>query len=183
MLGHCGKPEHAALLRGMLDDEQHRVSSGVDGILAGYLLLAPKEAWPYLKAILADPAKEFLFRYAALRTARFFWDYRPDVIAKKDLSAAIAQLLDQKDVADLAIEDFRKWQCWDMTERILGLQDKPVYTVGVVRRAVLRYALAAAPHNEAAKKFVDEQRKKDPEGVHNAEELLKLDQSINGPMK
>ena len=45
MLGHCGTDKHAEVLRKMLDDKDKRLSTGVDGILAGYILLKPKEGW------------------------------------------------------------------------------------------------------------------------------------------
>ncbi len=179
MLGHCGKPEHAALLRSMLDDSDKRVNSGVDGILAGYILLRPKEGYQYLAGILKDPNKDFNFRYAALRAARFFWDSRPDVVDHKELLAAVTALLDQGDIADLAIEDLRKWQQWDVADRILALQNRSSHNVPIVKRAILRYALSS-PSKEAAA-YVEEQRKKDPRMVQDAEELLKLESTAPTP--
>ncbi len=175
MLGHCGKPDDAKILRRLLDDPEQRVTSGVDGILAGYVMLQPKEGWQYIRGVLADPKKEFALRYASLRSMRFFWEYRPDVVAKKDLAEGAAILLDQSDIADLAVEDLRKWSCWDMADRVLALRDKKeVYSIPIVKRSVLRFALSAKD-NAAAKKYVEEQRSKDAEAVSSAEELLKLE--------
>src|SRR5438132_3034056 len=129
MLGHCGTEKHAALLRAMLDDQQKRLNTGVDGVLAGYTMLKPKEGWAYLCDILKDPAKEFMLRYAALRAARFFWESRPDVIDKKALVEGISPLLDQSDITDLAIEDLRKWACWDMTDRVLELYGRKSHDI------------------------------------------------------
>ena len=61
MLGHCGTGAHAKLLRDSLDDSQNRNSSGVDGMLAGYIMLQPKQGWDYLKSILSNPKRDFLF--------------------------------------------------------------------------------------------------------------------------
>jgi hypothetical protein len=176
MLGHCGKPEDAKVLRKMLEDPEKKATSGVDGLLAGYVMLQPKEGWDYVRGILKDPKKEFLMRYAALRTVRFLWEYRPDLVDKKQLAAGVAQLLDQSDIADLAVEDLRKWGVWDMTDKVLGLQKSEAYKTPIVRRAVLRFALSC-PANKAAAAYVAEQRKKDPTSVRDAEELLKLEQS------
>jgi hypothetical protein len=186
MLGHCGKEEHAKLLRGMLDDPQKKLATGTDGILAGYVMLQPKEGWEYVRGVLKDDGKEFTQRYAALRAARFFWEYRDDVIARKDAVSAVALLLDQGDIADLAIEDLRKWGSWDMTDKILELYDKKSHDVPIIRRSILRFALCARavkadgtvdkakPHPKAAA-FVEALRKKDREMVESAEELLRLD--------
>lgn len=176
LLGHCGKAEHAALLRSMLEDPEKRVASGVDGILAAYTMLKPAEGFDYIKSTLKDGKKEFLVRYAALRAIRFFWDYRPDLVSKADSAAAAAILLDQNDISDLAIEDLRKWERWELADRILGLQKTAAFEVPIVRRAILRYALAAAKASPAAAAYVAEQRKKDAQAVADAEELLKLEQ-------
>jgi hypothetical protein len=189
MLGHCGTEEHAKLLRSMLDDPEKRVTTGMDGILAGYVMLKPKEGWEYVRGILKDDKKEFTQRYAGLRTARFFHDYRQDVVSREEVVRAVALLLDQSDIADLAIEDLRKWACWSMTEQILGLYEKKSHDVPIIRRSILRFALCAKdvnssgdstsvnqskPHPKAAA-FVAQMRKKDREMVESAEELLRLE--------
>jgi hypothetical protein len=186
MLGHCGKAEHAKLLREMLDDPEKKLVTGADGILAGYILLQPKEGWDYLCGTLKDDKKEFTQRYAALRAARFFHDSRPDVIDKNKVVASVALLLDQGDIADLAIEDLRKWACWECTEQVLGLYGKKSHDVPIIRRSILRFALSASrahadrtdsnenPQAKAAA-FVAELRKKDKEMVESAEELLRLE--------
>jgi hypothetical protein len=174
MLGHCGTEKDAELLRKMLDDSQKRLTSGIDGIMAGYTLLKPKEGWAYIRAILKDPSKEITLRYAALRAARFFWNSRPDVVDKKELIAGVCLMLDDGNTADLAIEDLRKWGCWDVADRVLALYDKPSHDVPIVRRAILRYALSC-PDKDKTGQFVDSLRKKDAEMVKDAEELLKFD--------
>src|SRR5262249_43036872 len=160
-----------ALLRKLLDDPEKRMNSGVDGMLAGYTLLKPKEGLEYIKGILKDPKKEFMLRYAALRAVRFFHDSRPDVIDKKELVEGVCLLLDQSDVADLAIEDLRKWGYWAAASRILGLGEKKSHDVPIVRRAILRYALSCPDTKAAA--YVAAARQKDAEMVKDVEELLK----------
>jgi hypothetical protein len=180
MLGHCGKPKHAAVLREMLDDPAKRLGSGVDGMLAGYIMLKPKEGWSYTRDILKDGKKEFMTRYAALRAVWFLWDSRPDLVCQKDLKEGMNYLLDQDDIADLAIDSLRKRHCWDMSERILGLRKSKTYEIPIVRRALLRFALncqdSKAKGSVAARAYVDEIRKKDAQTVADAEELLKLEQ-------
>jgi hypothetical protein len=174
MLGHCGKEDHAKLLRGMLDDPRKRLTSGIDGVLAGYVMLKPAEGWAFVHGILKDPAKEFTLRYAALRAVRFLWDSRPDLVKKKDMVAGLCDLIQQSDIADLAIEDLRKWAVWDVSGQVLELKNKPSHDIPIVRRAILRYALSC-PNMPEALAFVSDLRKKNPEMVKDAEELLKLE--------
>jgi hypothetical protein len=179
MLGHCGKDDHAKLLRQMLDDPQKRLTSGVDGILAGYTMLKPKEGWEYSRDVLKDPSKDFMFRYAALRAARFFWEFRPDIVDKNAVVDATALLLDQNDIADLAIEDLRKWKSWELLDRILPFYTAKTHDLPIMRRAILRYALQCPGPKAAA--FVDGIRAKDPELVKDVEELLKLESTVAKP--
>jgi hypothetical protein len=173
MLGHCGSDRHSEFLRKLLDDPQKRLTSGVDGILAGYIMLKPREGWAYLRGTLADPAKEFMQRYAALRTVRFLWDSRPDLVDQRELVEGTCLLLDQSDVADLAIEDLRKWKRWEVVDRVLALYERKSHDIPIVHRAILRYGLSCPSPKAAA--LVDALRKKDPEMVKDVEELLKLE--------
>jgi hypothetical protein len=177
MLGHCGKPEHSKVLLDLLQDAEKPASSGVDGMLAGYVMLKPKEGWRYVRAIFADGKKDFMFRYAALQAVTFLHDSRPDLVENKEIVAAIAMLLNQSDIADLAVEKLRKWNEFDFTDKILALQDTPAFGIPIIRRSVLRYALSCKDRIAAANTYVEQQRKKDAAGVSDAEELLKLEQT------
>jgi hypothetical protein len=176
LLGHCGKAKHAALLRRLLEDKDRPVGGGVDGLLAGYIMLEPKEGWKYLQNILHDTKREFLFRYAALKTARFLWQYRSDLVSHKELVKGLVPLLEQADAADLVIEDLRRWEQWDQADRVLSVRGTKAYETPVVRRAVLRFALSCKGSKEA-EAHVAAERRKDPMNVADVEELLKLDQT------
>jgi hypothetical protein len=173
LLGHCGTVKHAAILRSMIDDPEKRKGSGIDGLIAGYVMLEPDKGWQYLHSFLEDTQKPFLMRYAALRTVRFLWDQRPDLIGKTTLVKGVVSLLNHPDMADFAIEDLRKWQRWELTGQVLGLFNQKSHSTPIVQKAILRFALQA-PGPEAAQ-FVRAQKQRDAEWVNDTEELLKLE--------
>ncbi|HEY1378876.1 MAG TPA: hypothetical protein VGF55_18895 [Gemmataceae bacterium] len=176
MLGHCGKTEHAKLLRTLLDDPQRRFTSGMDGMMAGYVLLQPKDGWAFLAGLMRDAKLDFGVRYAALRAARFFHEFRPDLVPPADLTGAVVALLDQKDIADLAIEDLRKWGCWEVADKVLGLYGKESHNVPIIRRAILRYALTCpASASPKAAAFVAERRKDSAKLLDEVQEILNLE--------
>lgn len=181
LLGHCGKPEHAKAIRALLDDPNHSFTSGLDGVLAGYILLDPKAGWDYAMALVADQSKEFQVRYAALKTVRFFWEYRPDVIPNKQVLEAMTKLMAHSDLADLPIEDLRKWQCWELTPAVLAYADKESHNIPIVKRSILKFAVSAAAHKPAAAEFVKAAREKDPKKVQLVEDLLKDEQKPATP--
>jgi hypothetical protein len=175
LLGNCGNKKDAGLIRNLLDKLVKKSSSPlIDGILSGYTLLNPKEGWAYVRKLMNDPSNHFQVRYAALRTARFFRNTRPDVIAKKKILDVASICLGQEDIADYAIQYLGEWRWWDRTERILALYNKPSYDKRYLRRAILRYALQCPLPKAAA--FVADQRKKDAEEVTEVAESLKLEE-------
>ncbi len=179
LLGDCGGDKHAEVLLKLLDDCQKQAAAGVDGMLAGYTMIKPKEGWTYIENILKDPKKEFMLRYAALRTIRFFWKYRPDLVPDKDLVEGVKILLEQGDIADMAIEDLRLHRCWEAAAQILKLYGRKSHDVPIIRRYIVRYALSC-PKKEA-KEFVTMMRQKDPEMVKDIEEFLKLETPAPNP--
>lgn len=182
ILGHCGNAkDHAELLRSLLDDPKKRFSSGIDGMLAGYVLLDPKAGWKYVRGLLSDSAQEFLVRYAALRTARFFWDYRWDVISADEVVSAMQLLLDQGDIADLPIDDLRRWGRWELTEKVISYYGTKSHNIPIVKRAVIRFALCAPADNAAAAAFLKLRRAEEPERVRDIEQLLELEKTPPKP--
>jgi hypothetical protein len=173
MLGHCGTAKDALVLRKMLDDPTKRTGSGVDGVMAGYIMLTPKPGLQLMDGIMKDAQADFMYRYAALRAARFIWDARPDLAGKGVLSTSVEQLLPQADIADLAIEDLRKWSQWDAADKVFALRGQKSHDVPIIKRSILRYALSCP--NPKATAIVAEWRKTDPETVKDMEELLKLE--------
>src|SRR5581483_11313974 len=75
-------------------------------------------------------------------------------VPHKQVLEGVRLLVAQSDLADLPIEDLRKWGCWDQTEYVLSFADKPSHAnVPIVKRAILRFALAAPPEKA---KFVEQ---------------------------
>lgn len=182
MLGHCGNKEHAKKVREILDRPERR-STGADGLLAAYVMLDPKEGFAYVRGILGRPKEDFTYRYAALRAVRFLHDYQQKRVKdeKLDVVGAVCQLLTHDDISDMAIEDLRKWKCWDMADKVLAVTKRDGFDDStVIKRAVLRYCLQAEGV-EKAKQYVKACRKDDEEGVKDAEELLELEKPTETP--
>jgi hypothetical protein len=178
LLGHCGKAEHVPLLRCLLDlTHGQEAATHREGLLVGFTLLQPREGWAYIDALLGDSSRTFTERYLALRVIRFFWEKRPDVVNWKALLKGVSKLLGQSDIADLAIEDLRKWGQWQMVDQVMALKDRPSHnTIPIMRRALLRFALRC-PKNAAAAEYVEQMLRENPTMVEEAEELLQLEKT------
>jgi hypothetical protein len=174
LLGHCGKAEHAPAIRKLIEDPDNAFSVGLDGMLAGYAMLDPKQGEEVIRGIIINTKKDFTTRYAALRTIRFFQEYRPDLMKAETRVSLMKKLAEQADIADIAIDDLRKWKAWDETGFVLGFAGQESHNSLINKRAMLRFAIQAAEAGkEEAKAFVAKARTDNPDRVRETEDLLR----------
>jgi hypothetical protein len=170
LLGICGKEQDALLLRSMIDRPTERTTTALDGILGGYINLKPREGWELARKILADKKLPFPPRYAAVRTLRFYHGWKP-AESKTEILRGFDSLIEDGEMADLAVEDLRQWQTWDLTGKVLAQYGKPSHNAPIIRRTIIRYALCCPL--PAARQFVETVRRQDPNTVRDLEEGLK----------
>ena len=184
MLGHCGKPENAKRSASCSTTRTAAFSSGARRHARRLRPARPQGRLGVPGLVLKDPKKDFSARYAAParrcassgRTGRT-WSRRPQWCSKPS-----RLLLAQADIADLPIEDLRKWGVWELTDDVLALADKESHNViPIVNRAILKFALTAAPKNKAAAAFVEKARQKDAKKVQFLEELIHDEQKPAPP--
>src|SRR5207253_2361442 len=83
----------------------------------------------------------------------------------------VTLLFNHTDIADIAIDNLRRWQRWELTDQVIDLFDKlPADSSSVIQRSIVKFALRSP--EPRAKAFVEDQRKKDKEWVQDIEELL-----------
>ncbi len=172
LLGACGGDREADLLRSMIEKPNERTKEGLSGLLAGYIELKPRAGWELAQTILRDGQRPFLERNAALGTLRFYHGWKPDE-SRRDVIRSISEVLGQGDIADIAVEDLRRWKMWDLTSDVLAQYGKKSHDAPLVRRTLIRYAVSC-PKPEAAR-FVDERRKEDADLVKEIEESLEFE--------
>lgn len=178
MLGLSGKKEDGEVFLSLLNDPDKSLMSGIDGILAGYILVDQTNGWKYTKSLISNPSNDFAKRHAGLRTIRFLWETHIGHVPKEDLIGTMEQFIAQGDIADLAIDDLRKWKEWQFTDKILEQSKKETHIGAIVQRAVLRYMLSC-PQKDFPKAvaYVEAIRKDNPEKIKDAQEILDLEKS------
>jgi hypothetical protein len=172
LLGGCGGDADAKLLRGMVQEPTERTLAAFDGLLGGYVQLRPKEGWELALSVLKDEKRPFTARFAVVRMLRFYHAWKPDDTRERVMQG-MAAVLRQSDIADLAVEDLRRWKAWDLTGDVLALYGKKGYDAPLMQRALVRYALTC-PGPEAAK-FAADLRRKDPELYRDVAEALEFE--------
>ena len=179
MLGLCGTADDEAFFEKALTAPlSERVQGNLGGMLAGLSLLNPNAGWAKIEAWAADAKRPYAERLSAVGTMHYFQTVMP-VESKSPALKVLRKLLAAPELADIAVEDLRRWGWWDETKMVLDLWTKPTHGSRLIRRAVVQYALACpAPECKA---FVDGVRKTDAKLVATVEELLQIEAENKKP--
>jgi hypothetical protein len=172
LLGACGTKSDANALAAMLEKTDERTSSALSGILGGLIEIHPEMGWKLAIEILENPKRAYQDKLAVLGTIRFFQAYRPKDY-RKPVLAGMAIVVACGDMADMAIEDLRRWKWWALTNDVLAQYGKPTHSAPLVQNAILRYALSCPEPSAAA--FVQSVRKANPAWVREIEESLSFE--------
>jgi hypothetical protein len=175
LLGDCGNDKHAAMLRKRISAG---TDEGLDGLLVGYFLLQPGEGFDLIHRIMQDNKESFARKYAALLAVRFLGSFRQDVLARKQWLELTATLLNDPEMADFPISDFRQGKCWEMTDAIIDLYGKKGYGHPIIKREIVRFALVSPLPR--ARALVDQVRQSDPDWLRETEETLRTCDPADG---
>lgn len=172
MLGLCGGEAHDGTFAKLLTQPlSEAVAGNLGGVLAGYAVCSPKAGWTTIRTTLTDAKQPFAQRLSALQAVQFFQATRP-----KDARAIVLDtyklILPDADLADIAIDDLRRWGWWDLSADVLAQYGKPTHAAPVFKKGIVRYALSCP--DPIAKRFVEAVRKTEPKLVADVEEGLKL---------
>lgn len=186
MLGLCGTEDDAKLMKDRITESTEDFRLGIDGIMAGYLLLKGEEALKVLEdtKLKAGVKVPFSETYAAMQAVRFAWNYS-ETIEKDRLKQSMRLLLDRPEVADLVIADLARWKDWSVQDRLMKLYEEKDYDIPSIKRAIVRYMLVCSKdtandkeenpkeeHARLAKKHLGTLREKDPETVKQTERFF-----------
>jgi hypothetical protein len=175
LLGACGGDDDARFLKAMLDEASERTVNAYDGFLAGYIHLRPREGWDLAYSLLRDGRKPMLIRLSVARTLSYFHGAQPKESADHVLKCLDAMIL-EGELADIAIEDMRRWGIFDRTRvrDILGLYGKKGFDAPLMKRTIVRYALCCKD-GPVARAFIEDRRREDADLVKGVEEELQFE--------
>jgi hypothetical protein len=181
MLGLCGTDEDVALMQAKINENTEGFRLGIDGVIAGYLLLTGEPGLEKIEKSKLDVHKiqqkevPFSETYAALQALRFHWTYGNGRIPPDRLRASMRLALDCPEISDLAIGDLMRWKDWTIHARLMEMYDAEEYSVPTIKRAIIRYMIASTKDVPAGGG--------EPPGKHVAEGARCLEQLRNKDAK
>ncbi|MFO0866916.1 MAG: hypothetical protein U0744_20130 [Gemmataceae bacterium] len=75
------------------------------------------------------------------------------------------------ELSDIAIDDLRQWQAWELTDLILEQYGKSSHKSSIVERGILRYAICCP--QPQARELVARVRRSDADLIKDLEDSLK----------
>ncbi|MEZ5940976.1 MAG: hypothetical protein R3C18_06265 [Planctomycetaceae bacterium] len=182
MLGCSGGPEDARFLEAIIVQPTREFRLGIDGMMAGYLLLTKSNGMFVLDKAILDNREVANSEVAALiKAMRFLWDYDPQCVPRPQLQKAMRKLLTRSEFVELTIADLARWQDWETTALLPQLLADPQNNFPPTRRAIVRFLLAAtSEQNESitvqqralAQQILDDLDRHDPGLVKDAKRFL-----------
>jgi len=183
LAGLCGQPEDAAILEKKITILDADFRLGIEGVMAGYLLIRGEEGLKVLedakmrtKVAMNAEGKEislpFSETYAVMQALRFMWTYEPDRLPKERLKQSMQILLDRPELADLVITDLARWKDWGVQDRLMAMYEDENFSIPAIKRAIVRYLYYCSQDKGEA--TADGSVGSRPEHAIKADENLKL---------
>ena len=141
MLGLCGNTDDAEFLNSYFQPTPNdEFPLGLDGMLAGYLMLKGEAGLVRIEDVYSKDQKANVTDLGCVqKVLNFFWSYEPNRFPKDRLRASMRLLLEQPNWAEQVIPDLSRWQDWSAQTRLIAILDER--KMEHARKAIVTYLL------------------------------------------
>lgn len=173
LLSVCGQKDDVELLESFIKSGDRKKQAGLDSLISCYLTLKGEAGLPLIvDTFLKDKEVEYVDTLAAVTALRFHGT-EVSYVPRPKIVAAVRNLLDRPNIADMIIPDLANWEDWSVMERLVKMFKDADEDTSWVRVPIASY-LRACPKPEADK-YIAELQKLDPDSVKRADFFLMLD--------
>ena len=185
MLGLSGNENDAEILKQRMSNLDSDFQIGLDGLMAGYVLLKGNEGLNYLnEKYLSRKDASSSETYAAMKALRFLYQYASDRVDREQVKASMRLMLDRSAMTELVIIDLTRWKDWSLSGQLMKMYSQPEHDNRQTRRAILRHLLLfreqkpSDPSLKEVDEFLLKAQESDPKAYREAELLLKRNSGI-----
>ena len=143
MLGLGGDESDAEFLESLIqkapDPDKPRL--GIDGMMAGYVMLTGDRGLQKLIAAKFDNAASEDDLVPLINALVFLWDYGQDRVPAASLRAAMRRFLDRPQIASSVIENLARWQDWESLELLVARYGMPPFDSTLSKQKIVVFAL------------------------------------------
>lgn len=174
LLGATGDATDAAVLAKLVREADAGTAPALSGLLGGLIALDAKTGWATTVGIIEDDKSLYQHKLAAMGTLRFFQAGHPKT-HRQQILAGMKAVIARGDMADMAVEDLRRWGWWDLSETVVSKYGKPTHAAPLVKNAILRYAISC--RDQPCRELLREARLADAALVGDIEDSLSAERS------
>ncbi len=185
MLGLCGNESDQNWLADQINEKVKGFRFGLDGLIAGYLLLSGKSGIDWLdKNIIQSAEVTDGDSYAAMQALRFLWAYDKQRFESDRLKQSMRLLLPRPFLTELVIRDLARWKDWEVQDQLMKRYGTKGYDTPPIKRAIVHYMMASTKDRSRAKsdedprhvvrgkEYLETLQEKDPVIVKQAKRFL-----------
>jgi hypothetical protein len=181
LLGLSGTQDDAEFLAAQVfrPTAQNEVRIGLDGMMAGYVLLTGEPGLERLvKSKLQGQGQPDGDVFAVINLLRFLWQFAGDRVPQKAVAASLRPLVDRPQFAEVAIVDLARWKDWTVLPTLIGQYGQPPFETPSAKMKVVQFALACVKHGgddpavAMARQFLERLKAEDPETLRTAERFF-----------
>ena len=150
MLGVCGTEDDADMLEQIIESDSRKERRGLDALIACYLNLKGDDGIELIERLfLANPETEYTDVMKAVSALRFH-GAETDKLSTEKIAAAVRNVLDRREMADMVVPDLARWEDWSVMERLVTMFRDSDKSDNFIRVPVITY-LQECPLPEAKK--------------------------------
>jgi hypothetical protein len=161
MLGLSGNKKDAEFLKKRMQTLDNEFHLGLDGMMAGYVLLSGNQGLEYLNQnYLSRKDASSSESFAAMKALRFLHQHARDKVDSKLVEASMRLLLKRPSMTELVIIDLTRWKDWSIAHQLMKLYEQPEHDNRPTRRAIISYLLLFTNEKINSTKIPESFRKK-----------------------
>lgn len=143
MLGLGGDDGDAEFLERLImkSPDPDKPRFGIDGMMAGYILLRGERGLQKLLTAKFEDPKADDDLLALRNSLMFLWDYGQDRVPRDSVRAAMRRFLDRPRIAVNVIENLSRWKDWQSLDPLVAAYGKPPFDSNFSKQKVVAFAL------------------------------------------
>lgn len=143
MLGLAGDDSDAEFLEQLImkTPDPDRPRLGIDGMMAGYILLRGEAGLQKLLAAKMDDPRGEDDLIPLRNTLVFLWDYSQDRVPPEAIRAAMRRFLDHPRIAVNVIENLSRWKDWQSLDKLIMAYGTAPFDSNQSQQKIIAFAL------------------------------------------
>jgi hypothetical protein len=141
LLGLCGTSEDAAAVEPILLTPAQDIRLGIDGMMAGYLMLNGETGLAKLEQHAFGPRVPDTEINSLLLAVNFLWDFAPQHLPRERMRQTVRRMLPDPRFTELAITTLTRWEDLSLVEALSQQFGEPGTGDADIQKVIMQYLI------------------------------------------